>query len=550
MVGCDHIRNERPDHVQQYPNEKSETNADSQENSCVEIEVIGVYRVSDIAFVREEIETLIPKAVRRSSWGASSNRFTFEAQYAADVEDLAKKIRFGNSVHVDGHRIRVIYRYDNEMSSHLHKEPTKFNNPPEDLLGPALKRHKGDWVASLKEIRASWQVNKQGEIISLDLPPFTTTDETMFYVAKLTSLKKLDLTMARFVTDEGARHLSSLTNLEVLKLFGSSIGDPGQASLSNLTNLKRLSLSGKGTEFGLRHIARLTHLESLSIGFGIGYPVTTVGLDFLKSMKTMQNLRLDGCEITDDGLRKVVNYFPKLKSLELQDGLMTNVGILHLTELQNLRRLDLSECRKIGDIGISRLVSKTTINSLDLSHTAISDAGIAHLKRLTKLTYLNLSSTQLTDHGVKHLQTLQKLSCLSLAETQITDDGVLLLGPLPRLTQLILDGTAITDASLMHLQLFPKLNNLWLSETDITDEGLKYIGTMKQLNTLQIDGTKITDVGISNLAWLTNLNTLDISNTSVTKNGLQYLTNAKKLYDLRVNDTNITSEDLQSFRYR
>lgn len=548
--GCDAYEPAAPLQANKLEAVQNQSAEDPPDDLGVTIEVIGVYRDADVAFVREQIEALIPEHARNRGWGASGNRFEYEASPVMGVEALAKKILFGESVHLDGRRIRVIYRYDDEIPARFHKEPTEFNKPPEDPLGPALKKHNESWVAALKEIRANWQVNKQGDIIGLDLPPLSTTDETLVHVAKLTSLKKLDLTMARFVTDEGARHLASLTNLEELKLFASSIGDPGQAYLRNLTQLKWLSLSGKGTEYGLRHISNLTRLENLSIGFGVGYPVTTVGLEHLKQMKELQELRLDGCEVSDDGLRMIAESFPKLESLQLQDGTMTNAGIAHLAGLQHLRQLGLKECALVGDAGVSHLSDLLDLKSLSLSNTAVTDAGIVHVKLLTNLTYLNLDETSLTDRGIEELHPLQQLASLSLSGTQVTDASIRSLGPLPHLTQLILDKTVITDASLEHLQSFPKLNNLWLSETAITDAGLKSLGTMKQLNTLQIDGTKITDAGMAHLAGLTNLNSLDLSNTSVTVNGLQYLKNAKRLYELRVNDTQITPEELRRFRSR
>lgn len=493
------------------------------EDATLEIEVIGTYRNGDADFVREQIEAILPEGIRRRGWSASGNRFKYDVSPTIDTNALAKQIRFGKVLDVDPRKIRVQYSYDNAVPARLRKEPTGFHKPPEDELGPALKKHNGDWWAALEELRATRQKNEQGEIIHLDLPSFKTTDQTLAHVAELTSLQELEMSMCRHVTDEGAQYLAKLTDLEDLDLFATSIGNPGQSHLRNLTKLRRLQLSGSGTEDGLRHIAGLTNLESLSIGFGLGYPVTTVGLDNLKEMTNLTRLRLDGCEISDEGL-KIIAGFPKLESLQLQGGTMTDAGLAHLSGLVSLRSLNLDHCSEIGG------------------------EGVAHLRPLVDLTYLNLGGTQLTDRGIEHLNDLQQLSSLTLSETGVTDAGVRTLGPLPNLKQLILDGTAVTDASLEHIKSFPKLDNIWLSDTAITDEGLKQLAEMKQLRALQIDGTEITDAGMAHLAGLTELRTIDFGNTAVSERGLQHLSGATNLRDIRAEDTGVTREAIQRFK--
>ena len=491
----------------------------------VKIEVIGVYRDADVAFVREQLKGLLPKDIRNYSWSASGNRFKYTASPVDDVGGLATKIPFGRSVHVDGRRIRVIYRYDNDVPELPVREPKFYEERVEDPLGPALKKHDGDWWAALEELRMTRQRNKQSEITRLDLPSFKTTDETLAHVARLKSLNYLKLTLARHVTDDGARHLAGLTNLETLQLFGSSIGDPGQTHLSNLTKLKWLSLSGRGTEHGLRHVANLTNLESLSIGFGLGYPVTTVGLEHLRKLKNLKNLRLDGCEISDDGLELIAG-FPKLESLRLQSGIMTDSGLAHLSTLKHLRRLELNQCENVGESGVAYLAPLTALTFLNLSHTGVTDEGVAHLRPLTNLTYLNLQGTAIADDAVEALQ------------------------PITELALLYLDQTAISDTALEYLKSFRKLTDLSLSETAVTDAGLKHLSELTRLRSLRIGGTKITDDGLAHLAGLTHLTSLDISDTSVTERGLKYLAHLERLREIRIEDSGVTREELQLFQKR
>lgn len=478
------------------------TRADVPENeAAVKIEVIGVYREADVAFVRDKLEALIPADARVRGWSAAGNFFRFTVSRIDDIHALAERIDFGKSVHFDGGRIRVIYRYDNEVPKLPEREPKFYEERVEDRLGPALEKHDGDWWAALAEVKITRQRNPDGQIIRLDLPSFTTTDETLAHVARLTHLQKLNLPLARHVTDAGARHLAGLTKLETLNLFGTSIGDPGQVHLSNLRQLKWLSLSGKGTEHGLRHIAGLTQLQSLTVGHGLGYPVTTVGLGYLRRLNNLKELRLDGCEISDAGL-EIIAGFSKLKLLRMQDAVVTDAGLACLSDLKHLSRLELKGCTEVGDV------------------------GVAHLASLTPLTFLNLTGTGVTDEGVAHLRRLTNLHRLDLG------------------------GTPVSDASLNHLQSLPKLVSLTLSDTAITDDGLKRLSVLKHLTSLRIDGTKITDAGLKHLSAMTSLQTLDIGETSVTATGLRHLAKLEDLTEIDVKDSRITEEELQTFRKR
>lgn len=498
------------------------------DDRAVKIKVIGVYRKADANYVRDQIESLLPAGIRGTGWSFSGNHFTYTSSNLDDTEALAKKIMFGKVIDVADNLIRVTYREDIVVPARFDDKPSKFdflNTSPEDGLGPALQKHNGDWWAALTEMGAGRKRDKQGRIIQVDLPSSRTTDETLSHIANLKSLKMLEISMCNDITDDGVRHLASLTNLEDLDLFASAVGNRGQSHLSNLTNLRRLQLSGLGTEEGLRHLTKLTRLESLTIGYGIGYPVTAAGLGHLQNMKNLSRLRMDGCEVSDEGLA-IIGGFTKLESLMLERGTMTDAGMAHLSDLAQLRWLNLRDCVKIGD------------------------TGIAHLRPLVRMTYLKLDGTRITDRGIAHLAPLARLSHLGLSNTAITDAGVEALGNRPKLWQLNLDGTKITDASLEHLSTFPELEDIRLSNTAITDAGLKHLGGMTHLTSLKINGTKITDSGMSHLANLTDLRTLAIGNTDVTGKGLQHLQGAKKLWDIHIDESGVTDEDVRRFRNR
>ena len=77
----------------------------------------------------------------------------------------------------------------------------------------------------------------------------------------------LSLAGQQQITDDGLRHLATLSNLEYLNLCCRKVTDAGLVHLVGLTSLKRLWLRGakiKGP--GLVHVSRIASIEELDLG--------------------------------------------------------------------------------------------------------------------------------------------------------------------------------------------------------------------------------------------------------------------------------------------
>ncbi|MCS7468722.1 hypothetical protein NZK35_18875 [Stieleria sp. ICT_E10.1] len=370
---------------------------DPDDQDALKIEVIGTYRIGDGEYVLDQIKSILPGRLPWSSWGSGGNLTEYEVPSTIDADAIAKKIHFGKIIKMGPDLIRVEYSYDHEVPVRFKQGVSDHHQAPEDELGPALIRHDGDWWAALDELSDLYirKRNQRGEIVRLGF--YSASDETLRHLAGLQSLQQLELS-GRHVTDRGARYLRDLTNLEELDLFATSIGNPGQACLSGLTNLKSLKLSGNGTEEGLEHLTKLTQLESLSIGYGNGYPVTTDGLQSLKRLRNLKSLRLDGCEISDAGLEFIAK-FSELEALKLEGGTMTDAGLAKLSGLQKLRELDLAE-------------------------TAITDAGMVHLSQLPELRWLDISKTAVTDEGLEQLSDAPNLRNIRAEESGVSQRAI------------------------------------------------------------------------------------------------------------------------------
>lgn len=113
----------------------------------------------------------------------------------------------------------------------------------------------GDWTISHLE-------SVIPNLVSLDLADTDLSDLGMVHLAKFKKLKRLSLFYCN-LTNSSLQHLSSLSNLEVLNLDSREIDDNGLWHLQSL-QLKSLDIfSGRVTDQGCSHIAKIKSLENL-----------------------------------------------------------------------------------------------------------------------------------------------------------------------------------------------------------------------------------------------------------------------------------------------
>jgi hypothetical protein len=83
---------------------------------------------------------------------------------------------------------------------------------------------------------------------------------------------------------------------------------------------------------------------------------------------------------------------------------VTDVGLIHLTSLINLTKLNLDQTL-VGDEGLMQVGKLSTLKNLILRSTQITDDGIEHLLTLINLETLNVEfCTSLGDTGKRLIQ--------------------------------------------------------------------------------------------------------------------------------------------------
>ncbi|MEZ5393240.1 MAG: hypothetical protein R2724_10270 [Bryobacterales bacterium] len=177
------------------------------------------------------------------------------------------------------------------------------------------------------------------------------SDTSLEHISGITTIETLDVGSS-MVTDVGLEQLATLTKLKKLTIGGNELGDAGLQALRLLPGLTYLDLNGRhGTDSnvwtismsdrGLDAVLTLEGLRELRFGcttLGVGregerfatvnmMDVTARWLERLKALKSLERLKLQGCNRVDDEALGVLATFPSLKVVDLKGTSVTEAGL-------------------------------------------------------------------------------------------------------------------------------------------------------------------------------------------------------------------------------
>ncbi len=173
-------------------------------------------------------------------------------------------------------------------------------------------------------------------LVQLDLGP-GIREAGVERAAAVPGLLRLRLDSAGDVGDAAMKHVARLTRLEELSLQYTSVGDDGVAQLAGLTRLRRLELEGtRVTDAVMRHLGGMRGLELLTLG----NPMPPALLALMGGSKS---------GLTDAVLGALPG-FPALTELRV-GGSFTAGGLGALQSLPNLTSLTLTAPLADGAVG-------------------------------------------------------------------------------------------------------------------------------------------------------------------------------------------------------
>lgn len=220
---------------------------------------------------------------------------------------------------------------------------------------------------------------------------------------------------------------------------------------------------------GNSDVDRLKELSDLEV---LRLDGTDVGDDALPTLWTLPRVReltLAKTAITAEGVAT------SLATLRGNRDNMHAVGpYIAIAPLQKLRMSETA----ITSESLQNLAVFTGLVDLDVSQTTLNDSAATWLAMIPTLKRLNLYQTQMTDDGVETLTKLRELEWFNLDACPITDVGVAKLVSFPKLSWIHLGRTSLTDEGLKSLAGCVALKNVTVTRTNVTAEGVAVFRTM------------------------------------------------------------------------
>jgi Leucine-rich repeat (LRR) protein len=319
-------------------------------------------------------------------------------------------------------------------------------------LSAAVGNADSSWIS---DSGGSFQKNKAGEIVEIDLTSTWVTDDDLVKIAKLEHLQKLNLSYTK-ISDLGLEHLRPLRNVTYLNCYYCEyVGDGGIAFLKQWENLEYLNVRGSEvTSRVFEHLANMKKLKTLDVGCS---RVNDDGFDALASLDRLEELHIGGDKMTGRAL-PLLRLLPSLKRLDVNGSQRTDSGRWGLM---------------------------------------LTDVNVESLSALTQLEVLNMGGAMVTDAGMKALEPLVNLRTLDLSKMDITAQALEPIAKLPKLRRLNLwHSLRIDDRAAQSLMGMKTVEVLDLSDTAVTDKLLDQLTGMKQLKTLLVAGAKVTPEGV------------------------------------------------------
>lgn len=206
-------------------------------------------------------------------------------------------------------------------------------------------------------------------------------------VANLKGLTNLSIVNQSKLNDTGAAHLAGLTQLERFAYVGTSLTGKPFKDFKGWTKLKSSSFRGSQIDDeGLMYLCEnFSGYESLSLAHA---KFTDAGAAHLAKLKQLKGLELGSTKATSAALRNLLNlpleYFQLGEGVDLPDG----IGIIK--DFKSLKRLTLTNCKKMTDAELEIVAGMKQLEHLELGSLPLTPERVPVLKSFAFLKSMRL----------------------------------------------------------------------------------------------------------------------------------------------------------------
>jgi hypothetical protein len=370
--------------------------------------------------------------------------------------------------------------------------------------------------------------------LELGGPTSVVTDRGLDALRHLWELRFFSIAWNQNISDAGVANLASCDRLERVDLMGTHTGDGGIRALAGKSSLRLLHTGRCVTDAGLMLLHRIpafstrassetSAADGIRADLLLDGPFTNAGLATLSRLEGLSalsffwhcsrftgeglapltqlpNLVSFGCEgeRCDDAAMRHIGQFPRLRKLNAQGTVASDVGFESLSRSRTIENIWGRECPNLTGRGFAALSTMPVLRVLGVSCRRVDDAALSTLPRFPALT--GFMTMDVPDEGFRHVgqcQRLETLTCMYCSDTG--DAATEHIANLPKLKSYYAGDTRITDRSLeilSHMQPLERLE-FW-SCSGITDRGVGQLAALPRLREIVLDGLpnvtqKITD---------------------------------------------------------
>ncbi|MEP6672964.1 MAG: G protein-coupled receptor LGR4 [Chthoniobacter sp.] len=247
--------------------------------------------------------------------------------------------------------------------------------------GPHDKRESDPYDAAFFE-----HVGHLSALESLNVISTKFNDDWIAPIGLLTNLKKLSFTNNGKLTDAGMEKLAGLTNLETFSFVGTGITGRAYAKCTGWTKVTRVSHRGSSIDDeGLKQLCEhLPNLESISLAHA---KFTDAGAPNLAKLTKLKGLEL-GAHATAAALKNLVGL--PLEYLQLGEGFSEADSIAAIKAIPTLKRVTLTDCKKLDDAGLKTAANLKQLEQLELGGLELPDERLPQLQAFAFLKELKL----------------------------------------------------------------------------------------------------------------------------------------------------------------